>query len=55
MLSAQDTVLISLDSNLARISFDSAIYIREAILDENYYRITDRTVQGKLLNSIQYS
>lgn len=50
----QETVKLFLDKNYIMIDSSEASIQREAVLGNEYYKIVDRDMKGRLLNSIEY-
>ena len=51
---SQDTVIIFLDDNYIITDKVNAKYIREAIISENHYQITDINIDGAVSNYCEY-
>jgi TonB family protein len=50
----QDTIIIFLDDNYFKTDKVNAKFIREAIISENHYQITDKNIDGALVNYCEY-
>lgn len=54
MVSSQSTINVYLDENYNKTSFDSANYIRTAVIKSDHYYITDKDIKGKIINYCEY-
>jgi len=52
---SQDTVKIYLDNNFNVADKTKAVYEREAIINKGYYKISDKDLEGRMINSVEYS
>lgn len=52
---SQDTIIVYMDENFINTEIDSATYIREAIIKNDHYYITDKYINGVTYNYCEYS